>query len=132
MSAGPKAVAAAVDRRDGEACVRCGLSLAWLPGSRHHRQRRQVGGHRVANLILLCGSGTTGCHGWVHANPQAARDNGWIVSAYVKNVELVPVKRWTPEFGLQWFCIDDAGAAWLMSPDAARKRFAFLGLEAAL
>lgn len=132
MSAVPKAVSTVVDSRDGYACVRCGLSLSVTSGSRHHRQRRQVGGHRVSNLVLLCGSGTTGCHGWVHANPQAARDAGWIVAANGSlNPELVPVKRWTAEFGLQWHCLDDAGAAWILNPEAARKRFAFLGLEAA-
>jgi len=120
----PRSMREQVCRRDESKCSRCGTYPA---ADNHHRQRRAVGGHRLSNLILLCRA----CHGFVHANPQAARDNGWIVSAYVENVELVPVKRWTSEFGLQWFCIDDAGAAWLMSPDAARKRFAFLGLEAA-
>lgn len=37
---------------------------------------------RPSNLITLCGSGTTGCHGWVHGHPREARLNGWIVSKY--------------------------------------------------
>jgi hypothetical protein len=32
-----------------------------------------------ANLITLCGSGTTGCHGWVEEHPLEAREFGWAV-----------------------------------------------------
>lgn len=33
----------------------------------------------VENLLDLCGSGTTGCHGWVTEHPALARDYGWSV-----------------------------------------------------
>lgn len=60
-------------------CYRCGLTARDV----HHRQRRKVGGHVLSNMIMLCGWGnTTGCHGWVHAHPNAARDEGFIVSAW--------------------------------------------------
>jgi hypothetical protein len=68
-----------VDERDRYCCVRCGKSLHVTSGSRHHRQRRAPGLDYISNLILLCGSGTTGCHGWVHAHPEEARAAGWIV-----------------------------------------------------
>jgi hypothetical protein len=76
--------------RDNFSCVRCGH---WIRenGSRHHRQRRQVGGHTYGNVILLCGSGTTGCHGYVHAHPADARAHGWIVSTAVADVSAVPL-----------------------------------------
>jgi hypothetical protein len=32
-----------------------------------------------ANLVLLCGSGTTGCHGWVEAHRAAATRAGFLV-----------------------------------------------------
>ncbi len=32
--------------------------------------------HDPSNLVLLCGSGTTGCHGWVHAHPSEAHEQG--------------------------------------------------------
>jgi Asp/Glu/hydantoin racemase len=48
----------------------------------HHRQRRAGGIHTAANLMHLCGSGTTGCHGWITAHPALSRAAGWIVSAY--------------------------------------------------
>jgi hypothetical protein len=49
----------------------------------HHRRLRSQGGRDTPeNRALLCGSGTTGCHGWVHAHPKLAMASGWIVSAF--------------------------------------------------
>jgi hypothetical protein len=31
------------------------------------------------NLVLLCGGGTTKCHGFIEANRQDAYDTGWLV-----------------------------------------------------
>lgn len=65
--------------------MRCGRSLWSVPGSRHHRKPRSVAGtaerHTAANLILLCGSGTTGCHGWVHSHIRQAEAHGWLVAS---------------------------------------------------
>jgi hypothetical protein len=36
----------------------------------------------TANLLVLCGSGTTGCHGWVESNRASARDLGLLVSQW--------------------------------------------------
>jgi hypothetical protein len=53
--------------------------------SLHHRKPRQMGGTKVAwihdheNLLALCGSGTTGCHGHVESRRRAAYDYGWLV-----------------------------------------------------
>lgn len=74
----PRAVAELVRWRDRDRCVRCGI---YTPGgSIHHRQGR--GGpdpHRPAALGLFCGSGTTGCHGYVHVHPAESYANGWMV-----------------------------------------------------
>lgn len=35
----------------------------------------------AANGLLLCGTGTTGCHGWVESNRSEARAQGFLVSA---------------------------------------------------
>lgn len=90
-------VCAMVDRRDGYRCVRCGRSLASFPGSRHHRRMRsqsdRTHAHDVENLILLCGSGTTGCHGWVHAHPADAYALGLLVHSYEDPAE-TPVDTW--------------------------------------
>lgn len=57
-------------------CVRCGTRATnW-----HERLPRSRGGPRDAfNAVRLCGSGTTGCHGWVTANPDAAEREGLYV-----------------------------------------------------
>ena len=101
-------VCALVDERDGRCCVRCGASLYAVNGSRHHRKLRsqcdRAEKHTPANLILLCGLGTTGCHGWAHAHPQAARDEGLIVHGY-ERPSAVPVL--TKRHG--WIRLDDQG-----------------------
>lgn len=73
--------------RDGYRCVRCGkpVSDAWPGFSIHHRRLRSHpfrALHEPANLITLCGSGTTGCHGWVHSHPREAMRHGWMVHGY--------------------------------------------------
>lgn len=66
--------------RDGPTCRRCGRHLEGVSASAHHRKlRRHPDADQVANIVVLCGSGTTGCHGWVHANPAAAREDGWML-----------------------------------------------------
>lgn len=48
----------------------------------HHRKKRShltKGTHwdDVTNIGALCGSGVTGCHGYVEANPKIAESEGW-------------------------------------------------------
>lgn len=120
MSAVPKAVSDLVDERDGYSCVRCGRSLRVTSGSRHHRQRRAVGGHSAPNLILLCGSGSTGCHGWVHEHPREARAAGYIVRAdgLVQAPEIpVQVVSAGPNSTLIWVMLAPTGRA-MRIPDA--------------
>ena len=69
-----RSVRALVMTRDGFACVRCGQSTIGRPHSIQHRLSRGSGGtsdprvNSPSNLILLCGSATTLCHGEVTAN----------------------------------------------------------------
>ncbi|GAB2859260.1 hypothetical protein GCM10022221_68540 [Actinocorallia aurea] len=71
--------------RDGHACVVCGLDITRRPHNIHHRLPRGMGGssdpaiNSPANLITVCGSGTTGCHGEIERNREWAQDHGWIV-----------------------------------------------------
>jgi hypothetical protein len=65
-SAGPTAeTRSLVVARDRGRCVACGRETAQL----QHRRARGMGGtadpaaNQPANLVLLCGSATTGCHG---------------------------------------------------------------------
>ena len=70
--------------RAGGACERCGRSIVNFPASIHHRRPRQMGGTRenldtLANLVVLCGSGTTGCHGYIESHRTQAIAEGWLV-----------------------------------------------------
>ena len=59
-------------------CERCGLYGA---NNAHHRVNQSQGGSdELSNLLLLCGSGTTGCHGWVTEHPDFARWDGLSVA----------------------------------------------------
>jgi len=62
--------------RSGSRCEKCGQPLG-SSMERHHRQRRRVGGDRLANLMAL----HPHCHQWITEHPAAAREAGWIVSA---------------------------------------------------
>lgn len=84
----PAAVREAVYERDAMRCQRCRRPVyqvgAW---SVHHRQPRGMGGtrhgaHRLSVLVLVCGTGTTGCHGWIESNRAAARELGWLISKF--------------------------------------------------
>jgi hypothetical protein len=68
---------------------------------RAHRQRRTVGGDRLANILMLCPM----CHAWSHAHPTEAMERGLIVSAFAVDPADVPV---TMPDGV--FFLDDMGA----------------------
>ena len=75
QSVGRELVAA---RSDGDCEVAIpGVCQGRATTVHHRRKRSQGGGWGAANLLALCGSGTTGCHGWVEANPKASREWGW-------------------------------------------------------
>lgn len=66
-------------------CERCGISIVNRPASIHHRRPRGMGGTRAEgintpeNCVVLCGSGTTGCHGWVESYRETAIEEGWLL-----------------------------------------------------
>ena len=71
--------------RDSGRCVRCGCELYGVQCSLHHRRMRShpfPGLHEPYNLIWLCGSGTTCCHGWVHEHQHESYEHGWLVHAW--------------------------------------------------
>jgi len=78
-------LAATVWARDLFCCVSCGKfiheqSIRGVDFSIHHRVLGNTADRRWSNLILLCGSGTTGCHGWAHCEDRAgAEELGYIV-----------------------------------------------------
>lgn len=66
------------------ACERCGRTITG-DYSIHHRRPRGSGGSKdpatnsPANLLLLGGSGTTGCHGLTERYRSSALHFGWLV-----------------------------------------------------
>lgn len=66
---------------------RCAGCLTSSPLTCQHRRARGRGGTsdpRIAspvNGVPLCGSGTTGCHGWAEAYPTSAEHLGWRLPA---------------------------------------------------
>lgn len=83
------------DRRTG--------SLANLPRDRvsiHHRQPRGMGGtsratvHALTNLLLLDGSGVTGCHGYIESERTEAYRRGLLVRRPTPPAD-VPVTLWS-------------------------------------
>jgi hypothetical protein len=92
-------------------CEKCGVSLSdSFYYSLHHRTPRGMGGSREvrlnlpSNLVAVCGSGTTGCHGWIESNRIAAEDEGWLVSRYQEVAE-VQVRLWR----VGWRYLTDEG-----------------------
>ncbi|MGH8575610.1 MAG: HNH endonuclease [Gammaproteobacteria bacterium] len=74
----PSAVRRLVMRRDQYRCQRCGRQALHVPHSLNHRDARSQGGlHDPANLIFLCGSGSTGCHGQIEESPEEAYQFGF-------------------------------------------------------
>jgi len=82
-----RATRALVISRDRGCCCVCGRYAGPCPNV-HHRRNRGSGGSRnpslglPPNLLVVCGSGTTLCHGDLTDNRDRARalDCGWIVS----------------------------------------------------
>lgn len=79
-----------------------------MGSSTHHRLLRSQGGtHAPSNLVTLTGSGTTGEHGWVHANPRIATVLGYMVPSWGDPTQ-VPIFRVAPYgSGLGWYLQDD-------------------------
>jgi hypothetical protein len=68
--------------------------------------------HSRANFLVLCGSGTTGCHGWVEHNRAVAREFGYLVPRGI-DPTTVPVNirghwRNLTEFGYDTFLPPEA------------------------
>lgn len=70
------------------ACLAPGGVLAELPRDRvsiHHRQPKGAGGtssagvHALSRLVLICGTGTVGCHGRFEHQRALAYSTGWLV-----------------------------------------------------
>ncbi len=89
-----------VIERDQGRCAKCGDQVRGERGwqwSVHHRRARAAGGTKdksanlPGNLVLLCGSGTTGCHGTLESYRIAAQEAGFIVRHGITKPTNVPI-----------------------------------------
>lgn len=108
--------------RAGYRCERCFKKLLGVFGaSVHHRRPRMMGGskkpelHKPANLIVLCGSGTSGCHGWVESNRDKAREHGYLIHK-VSSAEEIPFR-------------DNAGIWYLIDNNGLKRQFDTIGTK---
>lgn len=88
--------------RSRHLCEVCGLRPA--SNVQHRKARAQGGKWEPSNLLHVCGSGTTGCHGRIHAHPRHAYRTGWSIHAWENPLE-TPVFVWS--HGVCY--LDDAG-----------------------
>lgn len=85
VGAFPPKVRACIRERAGGFCERCGIRTV-NDYSIQHRKARGMGGTsdvakaRPSNGAWLCGSATTGCHGWVESHPNLAAREGFRVA----------------------------------------------------
>lgn len=69
--------ASAVARLAEDECAACGRP----PANAHHVLPKDKGGDDVpANLVMICGTGTTGCHGAVHGSPYTHAGKRWVAA----------------------------------------------------
>jgi hypothetical protein len=99
-------------------CELCGGALDSVNGmSIHHRKPRRMGGTRDPeinepfNLLVLCGSGTTGCHGKVESNRLKAVFEGVILRAN-DDPKTTPVK----DANGRWWLLDSYGMKEAVNP----------------
>lgn len=98
---------AALVRRSGGRCEHCGAQLHGRV-ERHHRQRREVGGDRLANVVYL----RPECHQWITEHPEEAMANGWIVSSFHPD----PAGQAMRHGVLGWVTLDDDGSTQAARP----------------
>jgi hypothetical protein len=105
-----QATMALLQGRSGGRCECCGA----LATNTHHRRPRGMGGSRdprtnqASNLVRLCGSGTTGCHGAIESNRDHFRDMGFLVRQGV-DPAAVPILLRRPSGEAEWVLLDEVG-----------------------
>jgi hypothetical protein len=92
----------------------CEIRTPWHLGRAtnfSHRQHEGRGGKWAAyNGLDACGSGTTGCHGYLHAHPEESRENGWLVSGWGDPAS-TPALIWHGGVRAMFLLDDEGGAA---------------------
>jgi hypothetical protein len=126
-------VRADVVRRDGIRCRWCGgpVRLVFGEYSLQHRRARGMGGtvrpeaNMAGNLVLVHGTGTTGCHGEIESNPIIAEERGFRVAQGNDPASIPLLVKDNPMFGaLVQVWIDNEGGATRTPPKTQSKEVA--------
>jgi len=98
-----------VGQRSGGRCELAVPNVCLGPQhSVHHRLKRSHGGSWApSNLLAACGSGTTGCHGWVESHPAWAMEEGLWLQGHQDPREVSAHMRWADQ--RSWWFLDDEG-----------------------
>lgn len=113
-----KQVREAVLERDRYQCFRCGRSILTGMYSLHHRRPRGMGGTSLetsnlsANALTMCGTGTTGCHGWIESHRRESIRLGWLLPQGIDPC-MVPVLHHRDG----WVRVDNRGNQRAADPD---------------
>jgi hypothetical protein len=92
-----------VRERSGGICEVC--AVAYATNFHHRKNRSQGGGWCPSNGLDVCGSGTTGCHGFITAHPKLSYEYGYSVRMGLTDPAQVPVRL----AGRGWTLLDPAG-----------------------
>lgn len=91
----------------------CEVCNADAVGSIHHRMPRKMGGtasawiNGVENLLALCGSGVTGCHGRIESNRADSYERGLLLRS--------GMQPWSTPF------MDDSKSWWLITAEGKKE-----------
>lgn len=101
--------------RDNHTCQWCGHYVFGEPYSLQHRRARGAGGtsrpgaNEPANLIVMCGTATTGCHGHIEVAKDSATARGFRLSLHIPDEDI-------PDFPVYTY----RGKAWLDNDGGVR------------
>lgn len=111
MTGFTKATRKLIIERDHGICQWCGELVTVADYSLQHRRARGMGGSKSkaanspANGVVVHGSGTTGCHGWIESHPDDALERGFRVYQG-KDPRQVALVDWA---GRAWWLFENGG-----------------------
>jgi hypothetical protein len=117
----PQTVRHAFYVREKEACFLCRRPLRWeergMGWSAHHRKPRGMGGTSdprvasIANCLIVCGSGTTGCHGRIERNREVALAVGLLIPKNATTESFAPAAVRVRRMDRSWWLLTESGRA---------------------
>jgi hypothetical protein len=117
----PQVVRYAFFVREMERCFVCRRQLRFedrgIGWSAHHRKPRGAGGTSdprigaIANCLIVCGSGTTGCHGRIERNRDVSLRIGLLIPRNATTPEYEPTAVRVRRLDETWWLLTDTGRA---------------------